>query len=73
LKIENPDHDINRQIQELLAQRAKLNGFRHAQRYIEVGACEYCVDHALEIIDIGLVISGKADHHNGKCFWRFLP
>jgi hypothetical protein len=67
------DPDVNRIAQELIAQRARLNGFRHAQRYIEVGACEWCVDHALEIIDIGLVISGKADHHNGKCKYRFLP
>lgn len=67
------DHDSNRKFQQLLAQRANMNGFRHAQRYIETGACRWCHDHAGEIIDIGLVISGKADHPNGHCYYRFLP
>lgn len=67
------DHDFNHKIQMLLGQRAKMNGFTRAQRYIEPGACEWCTDHAGEIIPISQVISGSADHKNGKCFYRFLP
>jgi len=67
------DHDLNRSVQKVLSHRAKMNGFRHAQRYIETGACGWCYDHAGEVIDISLVISGEADHPNGHCYYRFLP
>jgi len=67
------DRDLNRTVQKALAQRANMNGFKHAERYIETGACQYCIDHAGEIIDISLVVSGKADHPNGHCYYRFLP
>jgi len=67
------DPDFNRKFQQLLAQRANMNGFTRAERYIEPGACQWCRDHAGEVIPIGVVISGKGDHRNGHCHYRFLP
>jgi len=66
-------HDANRGLQRELAKRAKMNGFTRAERHIETGACEWCQNHAGEVMDIDAVISGDADHPNGKCYYRFLP
>ncbi len=67
------DHDSNRKVQQALAKNAWMNGFTKAERYIETGACEWCIDHAGEIIDIRVVMNGNADHPNGHCYYRFLP
>jgi hypothetical protein len=67
------EHDSNRGLQRELAKKAKMNGFTKAVRLIEPGACDWCVAHEGETVDIDSVISGDADHPNGKCYYRFLP
>ena len=66
------DPDSNRKFQILLAQRANMNGFTKAERYVENDCCKWCYEHAGEVIPISMVISGKADHHDGHCHYRFL-
>ena len=64
--------DDNRLFQMESAKIAIRNGYTRARRKASTIACDKCDSLDGEIIDIFVVMSGKADHINGQCTFTFL-
>jgi hypothetical protein len=70
-EVRKKDPDLNRITQSDRAAEAYLKGYTKAIRHANVGACQWCLDHDGETIDIWEVIQKEADHYRGHCTFTF--